>query len=52
LITTDRSIIYYGGVNYVFNPWTKLAVDYLYKHEETAVQIKNNIIEAQLQIAF
>ncbi len=50
-ITTDRSTIYYGGVNYVFNSWTKLAVDYLYKHEEV-VQIKNNIIEAQLQISF
>lgn len=49
--TTDRSTIYYGGVNYVFNSWTKLAVDYLYKREET-VQIKNNVIEAQLQIAF
>jgi len=50
-VTTDRSIIYNGGVNFVFNKWTKLAVDYLYKHEETT-QIKNNIIEAQLQIAF
>lgn len=51
IITSDRSTIYSGGVNYIFNSWTKLAVDYLYKHEET-VQIKNNIIEAQLQIAF
>lgn len=50
-ITTDRSTIYNGGVNFVFNKWTKLAVDYLYRHEETT-QIKNNIIEAQLQIAF
>ncbi|HEY9002721.1 MAG TPA: porin [Mucilaginibacter sp.] len=50
-ILTDRSTIYYGGVNFVFNKWTKLAVDYLYKREET-VQIKNNILEAQLQIAF
>lgn len=50
-ITTDRSTIYYGGVNYVFNSWTKLAVDYLYKREETT-QINNNVIEAQLQIAF
>jgi phosphate-selective porin OprO/OprP len=52
VITTDRSIIYYGGVNYVFNSWTKLAVDYLYKHEETTTQVRNNILEAQLQIAF
>jgi len=51
-VTTDRSTIYNGGVNFVFNKWTKLAVDYLYKHEETTTQIKNNVIEAQLQIAF
>lgn len=51
-VTTDRSTIYNGGVNFVFNKWTKLAVDYLYKHEETTSQIKNNVIEAQLQIAF
>ncbi len=52
VITTDRSKIYYGGVNFVFNKWTRLAVDYLYKREETATQVKNNILEAQLQIAF
>ena len=52
IVTTDRSTIYYGGFNYVFNSWTKLAVDYLYKREQTTVQVKNNIIEAQLQIAF
>ena len=52
VITTDRTIFYIGGFNYVFNSWTKLAVDYLYKHEETATQVKNNVIEAQLQIAF
>jgi phosphate-selective porin OprO/OprP len=52
LKTTDRSTIYTGGVNIVFNKWTKLAVDYLYRREETTVQIKNNILEAQLQIAF
>jgi phosphate-selective porin len=52
LITTDRSTIYYGGVNFVFNSWTKLAVDYLYKREGAPTQVKNNIIEAQLQIAF
>jgi phosphate-selective porin OprO/OprP len=52
VLKTDRSTIYYGGFNYVFNAWTKLAVDYLYRREETATQVKNNIIEAQLQIAF
>jgi phosphate-selective porin OprO/OprP len=51
-ISTDRSTIYIGGFNYVFNSWTKLAVDYLDKREETATQLKNNILEAQLQIAF
>jgi phosphate-selective porin OprO/OprP len=51
-ITTDRSTIYIGGINYVFNSWTKLSVDYLDKREETATQIKNNILEVQLQIAF
>ncbi|MDB5145888.1 MAG: hypothetical protein JWQ66_4601 [Mucilaginibacter sp.] len=52
VITTDRSTIYIGGINYVFNAWTKLSVDYLDKREQTAVQVKNNIFEAQLQIAF
>ena len=52
VITTDRSTIYAGGVNFIFNKWTKLAVDYLDKREQTATQIKNNIFEAQLQIAF
>jgi phosphate-selective porin OprO/OprP len=51
VITTDRSTIYIGGINYVFNSWTRLSVDYLDKREEVT-QIKNNIIEAQLQIAF
>jgi hypothetical protein len=52
VVTTDRTKIYTGGVNFVFNRWTKLAVDYLDRREETATQVKNNILEAQLQIAF
>jgi len=52
VITTDRAKIYTGGVNFVFNKYTKLAVDYLDRREETATQVKNNIFEAQLQIAF
>ena len=52
LVTTDRSTIYYGGVNFIFNRWTKLSVDYLYRREETAIQVRNNILEAQMQIAF
>lgn len=51
-IGTDRTYLYTGGVNFVFNRWTRLAVDYFYRHEEATVQIKNNILEAQLQIAF
>lgn len=51
VVKTDRSTIYAGGVNFVFNKWTKLAVDYLDKREEVT-QVKNNIFEAQLQIAF
>ncbi len=50
--TLDRSNVYTGGVNFVFNKWTKLAVDYLDKREQTATQLKNNVFEAQLQIAF
>jgi phosphate-selective porin OprO/OprP len=52
LITTDRTQIYTGGINYFFNSWAKFTVDYLDRHEETATQIKNNILEAQLQLTF
>jgi phosphate-selective porin OprO/OprP len=51
VITTDRAWIYTGGINYFFNSWAKLTVDYLDRHEEV-VQIKNNILEAQLQLTF
>jgi len=51
-IGTDRATIYAGGLNFTFNKWTKLAIDYLDRREETATQIKNNIFEAQLQLAF
>lgn len=50
LITTDRTQIYTGGVNYFCNNWTKITVDYLARHEETATQIKNNILDVQLQL--
>jgi phosphate-selective porin len=52
LITTDRTQIYTGGVNYFFSEWTKITVDYLARHEEAATQIKNNILEVQLQLVF
>ena len=51
-ITTDRSSIYTGGVNFFFNEWTRITVDYLDRREETAAQIKNNILEVQLQMTF
>ena len=52
VITTDRTQIYTGGVNYFFNNWARFTVDYLARHEETATQVKNNIFEAQLQLTF
>jgi phosphate-selective porin OprO/OprP len=52
VIKTDRTQIYTGGINYFFNSWAKFTVDYLDRHEETATQIKNNILEAQLQLTF
>jgi phosphate-selective porin OprO/OprP len=52
IITTDRTTIYTGGINYFFSDWTKITVDYLDRREETAAQIKNNILEVQLQLAF
>lgn len=51
-IKTDRTTIYYGGINYFFNNYTKFSIDYLDRKEETATQIKNNILEAQLQLTF
>lgn len=49
---TDRTFIYTGGINYFFSDWTKITVDYLDRHEEAATQIKNNILEVQLQLIF
>jgi phosphate-selective porin OprO/OprP len=50
-VATDRTTIYYGGVNYFFNNWARFTVDYLYRHEDVT-PIKNNILEAQLQLTF
>jgi len=46
-----RTNYYTGGVNYFFNNWAKLTVDYIDRREEVT-QIKNNIFEAQLQLTF
>lgn len=51
-IGTDRANIYTGGINYFFNNWAKFTIDYLDRHEEATTQIKNNILEAQLQLTF
>ncbi len=46
-----RTNYYTGGVNYFFNDWAKFTIDYVDRREEVT-QIKNNIFEAQLQVAF
>jgi phosphate-selective porin len=48
---TDRTNWYTGGVNYYFNDWTRFTVDYTIRHEQTT-QVKNNLLNAQLQIVF
>ncbi|MFI5160916.1 MAG: porin [Sphingobacteriales bacterium] len=49
--TKVRTNYYYYAVNYFFNDWTKLAVNYIDRHEATT-QVKNNLFEVQLQVAF
>jgi phosphate-selective porin OprO/OprP len=49
---TDRTTNYMAGVNYYFNQWAKFTVDYVDRREQTAVQVKNNILEVQLQLTF
>ncbi len=51
VIPTDRSNWYLGGVNYFFNEWAKLTVDYSFRREEV-VQVKNDLLSAQLQLTF
>jgi phosphate-selective porin len=51
-VATDRTEIYTGAATYFFNTWARISVNYLDRHEETPTQIKNNILEAQLQLAF
>jgi len=52
IIDTDRSNWYIGGINYFFNPWTKLYLDYTYKREETPAQVRNNLLAAEIQVIF
>jgi len=51
IVKTVHAQIYTGGINYFFNPWARLSIDYLARHEE-ATQIKNDVFEAQLQLTF
>ncbi|MGN6638744.1 MAG: porin [Mucilaginibacter sp.] len=50
--TNVRTNYYYYAVNYFFNSWAKLAINYIDKHEPVNPQTKNNIIETQLQLTF
>jgi len=52
LVATDRSKWYIGGVNYFFNPWTKLYINYSYKREEVVAQSLNNLLAAEIQVQF
>ena len=52
VITNVRTNYYETAVNYFFNPWAKLALNYVDRRETTVAQIKNNIFEAQLQLTF
>jgi phosphate-selective porin OprO/OprP len=50
-LTNVRTTYYTGGVNYYFNSWARFTVDYVDRREKVT-QIKNNIIESQLQLTF
>ena len=50
-IANVRTNYYTGGLNYFFNDWARLTVNYIDRHEEVT-QVKNNIFEAQLQLTF
>ncbi|MDF2432378.1 MAG: phosphate-selective porin OprO and OprP [Mucilaginibacter sp.] len=49
--TNVRTNYYTGGINYFFNTWARLSVDYV-DRREPVTQVKNNIFEAQLQLTF
>ncbi|WP_428331204.1 porin [Mucilaginibacter sp.] len=51
IVKTDRTNYYTGGVNYYFNNWARITLDYIDRREEIT-QVKNNIIETQLQLTF
>ena len=52
VIEDQQSIITYG-INYFFNDWTRLQLNYLYKAEESGnVEVKNDEILFQPQVVF
>lgn len=52
IINDQQTIITYG-VNYFFNEWTRLQVNYLYKAEENGnVEVPNDALLLQLQVVF
>jgi phosphate-selective porin OprO/OprP len=52
-VANDISNYYIGGVNYFFNSWAKLSLNYVDRREPaTHLQVPNDIFEAQLQLTF
>jgi phosphate-selective porin OprO/OprP len=49
--TPVRTNYYSGAVNYFFNNWAKLAIDYI-DRREPVTQVKNDLFEVQLQLTF
>jgi phosphate-selective porin len=47
----NKATIYSFGFNYFFNNWAKFQTNYLVRREEST-QIKNDILELQLQLSF
>jgi phosphate-selective porin len=50
-VDDNGSSIVTAGVNYFFNDWTRLQLNYLYKAEE-GTEIANDEILMQLQVKF
>ena len=46
----DAQSIITWGLNYFFNDWTRLQINYMYKVEE--IEVKNDELALQLQVKF
>jgi phosphate-selective porin OprO and OprP len=46
----EKSTYYVFGLNYFFNVWTKIQMDYSYRTENPSIH--NNVFEMQLQLGF